>query len=163
MPTSWRDRLLSPKVTDALGWMTLIVVILVAIVSVAYFPNIFSRTNEVRDGNLLASCRASYSAQVTNRRTLFDLARARRDDALSHVDLLTNEITEEAIFGRDEARIAELRALLPDARAAVIEGNARVREATLDLHEANSTYQEQVALSRIDPDTFLQECKEQNP
>lgn len=163
MPTSWRDRLLSPRVTDALGWMTLIVVILVAVVSVAYFPRIFSRTNEVRDGNLLASCRASYSAEVTNRRTIFDLARSQRDDALSNVDLLTNEITEEAIFGRDEARIEELRALLPGARDAVVDANARVRQATLDLNDANSVYQEKVALSRIDPRTFLEECKEQTP
>ena len=163
MPTSWRDRLLSPRVTDALGWLTLIVVILVAIVSVAYFPGIFSRTNDVRDGNLLASCRASYSAEVTNRRTLFDVARSQRDDALSRVDLLTNEITEEAIFGQDETRIAELRGLLPDARDAVVDANVRVREATLELNEANATYQDKVLLSRTDSAIFLQECKEQTP
>lgn len=163
MPTVWRDRLLSPKITNVLGWMTLIVVILVAVISAAYFPNIITRTNEVRDGNMLDSCRAFYSAEVTNRRTQFDVARSQRDDALSFVDLLTNEITEEVIFGEDEARITELRALLPGARDAVVDANVRVRAATRDLNEANATFQDKVLLSRTDPVAFIQECKEQVP
>lgn len=114
-------------------------------------------TSEVRKSTELAGCRSAYAAEVTDRRTEFDIARSHRDTAAAVVNLTLLELAQAAIFG-DDTRVQELEAQLPALREAVRDANEAVADADAALIAANQVYQDAIALSRSDPEQFLADC-----
>lgn len=141
-------------------WLSGIVVVLIALGTPAVIST-SNTTREVRDSTELSGCRSSYSADVTDRRTEFDIARSHRDTAAALVNLSLLELAQSAIFG-DDVRVREIEAQLPELRERVRDANAAVGQADAELIEANDIYQAAVALSRTNADRFLAQCKEKS-
>lgn len=151
---AWLDR---PGLMKAMGLLTVGIVLGTLVLVVLYGPDILNSTSAVKDGTELTGCRSSYSAEVTDRRTEFDIARSHRDSAASEVNLVLLELAQAAIFG-DDSKVAELQGQLPGLRQEVRIANVAVAEADAALIEANDIYQDAVALSRDDPAQFLADC-----
>jgi hypothetical protein len=153
------DRLKADWVTTTLGILTAGVVILTFAGAVLYGPDIVNSTNAVERGTDLTGCRSSYNAEVTDRRTAFDIARSERDTVDSEADVLLLSLAENSIFGNGD-RIDDLREQIVPKRIELAEHNERVKAADAALIEANAAYQEAIALSRDDPEGFVADCKE---
>lgn len=159
MSTEPEIRVPDRRITIVL-WLSGIVVVLIALGTPALIST-SNTTREVRDGTELSGCRSSYAADVTDRRTEFDIARSHRDTAASQVNITLLELAQSAIFG-DDARVRELEGQLSGLRQAVADANVKVSEADEALIDANDIYQGAVTLSRDNPDAFLIACKEKS-
>jgi hypothetical protein len=137
------ERLLAPKWANALLIGTGIVVFLTLVLVGWGGPKIFSSTNQVKDGNDAATCRASFSARVTDARTHLDDARA--------------DLTEAQFDGLVAATVTPDNAGL---FAAIARGNhAKTlmgiwQRRTLD---ANASYQRLIASDRA---AFKRMCED---
>lgn len=146
-----------PKITDLLGILTAILTVCIVVMAVLYWPTLSTRTTEIRDSADLASCRAQANAAVTEARTEFDVARATRDTAATHLTVLTNEGLVAGVTG-DDATFERILGSLNAARAEVTTAEAVVVDATEHLREVSAAYKAKVIESREDPKTFLAEC-----
>lgn len=153
------ERLDSPKVTTLIAWLTAIVTVTILVIAVLYWPQVLGRTGELQRNSDLAACRSQANVAVTQARTEFDVARADRDTAHTHLNLLVNEGLVAAVTG-DDATFDRVVDELVAARAEVTEAEDRVVERTADLRAAGDRYRELVALSREDPAAFLEQCGE---
>lgn len=153
-----RSKLLDPKVTDWLGVATIVVVVLLFALVGLIGSGILGTTSALEDSTDLTGCRATYSAEVTNKRTEFDIARSHRDTAAHELSLLTNQITEDGLLNNGD-QLPTLQPLLDPARQKVRELNKAVEDADAALLQANAEYQDAVTFSRVDPSKFLASCR----
>lgn len=147
-----------PKITDLLGILTAILTVAIVVMAVLYWPTLSTRTTEIRDSADLQSCRAQANAAVTEARTEFDVARATRDTAATHLTVLTNEGLVAGVTG-DDVTFERILGSLNDARAEVTQAETIVVDATEHLREVSANYKAQVIKSREDPKRFLAECR----
>jgi hypothetical protein len=154
------DRLDSPKVTTLIAWMTAVVTVAILVIAVMYWPQVLGRTNEIQQNSDLAACRSQANATVTDARTEFDVARATRDTAATHLTVLTNEGLVAAVTN-DDATFARVLGELPAARQAVTDAEQVVVDRTANLRDVTARYHDLVVLSRQDPAAFLRHCREQ--
>lgn len=151
------ERLDSPKVTTLIAWLTAIVTVTILVIAVLYWPQVLGRTGDIQRNSDLAACRSQANVAVTQARTEFDVARADRDTAATHLNLLVNEGLVAAVTG-DDATFDRVVDELVAARAEVMAAENRVVDRTEDLRDAGNRYQALVALSREDPSAFLDWC-----
>jgi hypothetical protein len=127
-------RLLAPKWANALLIGTGIVVFATMVLLAWGGPKIFSSTNAVKDGNDAATCRAVFSAKVTDARTHLDDARA--------------DLTKAQFDGLVAATVTPDNAGL---FAAIARGNHAKTLMGIWQHrtlDANATYQRLIASDR---------------
>lgn len=157
----WFGYLKSDWVTAMLVAATAVVVALTFVGAVLLLPNILRSTNSVRDDIELTGCRSSYSADVTDARVAFDLARSERDTVDADADVILLELAEAAVFG-DREHVDELRIFLAPLRDELKRLNDEVNNANAALADANDRYQEAVIRSRTDPKSFIASCEVQD-
>lgn len=137
--------------------LSAVVVVLVGLGTPAVIST-SNTTGKVVEAADIQGCRSQANASVTEARTEFDVARATRDTAATHLTVLTNEGLVAGVTGDDETFeriLGELNAV----RVEVTEAEAVVVDATEHLREVAAVYKERVIQSREDPDTFLRECQ----
>lgn len=134
------------------------------VVAVTLYAVLNSRgtTEALADSTEVTGCRASYNAVVVDKHTQLDIlsSELRRLNAVT--DNAQIAVTTDAIFN-DGQNLSTLLTELRDAGRKETAKTTDVQEAEQALVDANSTYQDQVRLSREDPDEFLVVCQEINP
>lgn len=149
----------SERLTAVMAWITVALVAATVLLAAIYGPNILNSTNAVKDGTDLQGCRSQANAMVTEARTEFDVARAERDTAATHLTVLTNEGLVAGVTG-DDATFERVLGDLNAARAEVLTAEASVVEATQHLRNVSATYKAKVVQSRENPDAFLRQCRQ---
>lgn len=113
-----------------------------------------ARTDEI------SACRSVANTRVTDARNLKVEAERLETRASNTVNVLTNQITELAVYDSENPLLQELRLGLDAARNALVEAEEITDEAA-DLEvDAAKQYAKLVKLSLDDPDQFLELCEE---
>lgn len=137
--------MVSDKAMRMMGYLTAALVVAMMVLLGMSIPNISENTQASRRTDDLASCRASYRAEIDDADFAVTVALGEAQTALSKGVV--------ASIRQDPTTLALVAAELETAEEHKVEAYAA-------LEDANATYDEAVTLSREDPDQFLDDCKD---
>lgn len=126
-----------------LSVLTLAGAALVTIIAVPKILNTDSSTDAIRHGNDLTSCRAQFSAAVTEAQTVLFVDKSR-------LDVLTNQGLRAAIQ-HDDAALQQVIEQSPQLEQAVVDDGVMVQQRTQEYRAA-------VQQAKDDPDGFVRQC-----
>lgn len=155
------SRAIDRRINAILVGIALVVLVTLGLAAI-YFPQFASKTNDLSTSTRIQGCRTQSNAMVTAARTEFDVARAQRDTAATHLNLLIANGLVDVAKNDDDA----LAALLPEIIAATDEvdgAEEAVVAATAVLRDENARHQRSTQLSIENPEKYLRDCQAFKP
>lgn len=117
-----------------------------------------SNTDALNRNTSLTSCRAQYSARLTDATTELSKRNSELTADKSDLDVLTNQLVR-AIANQDREEIAVILAGSQSIEGEVKDDAAKVREQEMVVDARSDAYQDAVRRAVTDPDKFLADCK----